>query len=49
MGRNSKGILQGTKHSAGLVEGSRAVALTSNSPQFYSKSLSAFMSAVESV
>lgn len=49
MGRNSEGILQGTKHSTGLVEGNRDIALTSNSPRFYSKSLSAFMSAVESV
>lgn len=49
MGRNGEGILQGTKHSGGLVEGDRDVALTSSSPQFYSKSLSAFMSAVESV
>lgn len=49
MGRNSEGILQGTKHSAGLVEGDRDVALTSNSPRLYSKSLSAFTSAVESV
>lgn len=48
MGRNSEGILQGTKHSAGPVEGSRDV-LISNSSRFYSKSLSAFMSAAESV
>lgn len=49
MGRNSEGILQGTKHSAGPVEGSRDVVLISNSSRFYSKSLSAFMSAAESV
>lgn len=49
MGRNGEGILQGIKHGAGLAESDRDVAPTSNSPRFYSKSLSAFMSAVESV
>lgn len=49
MGRQSKVTPEGGECSVGLVEVNSVLALCSTNPQFYSKSLSSFMSAAENV